>query len=288
MTQLQVDRWPATKHAAGVKLVAFDMDGTLLDDNRRIDGAFWGLAERLLAKGVAVCAASGRQHGALVRDFGDLSKQMILIAEGGAHVTIGEDLVSAEAIDPDVVRRAVVALRAMTIDHPLLGAVVSGLGEAFVERGERSFLDSVRIYYDRVTVVDDLLTIDRPVIKVAAFEPRSVRHSGLVALREVAGGQTVALSTEEWADLTRLGTSKGTAIRRVQRRLGIEPSACAAFGDNFNDLPMFEAVGMSFAMANAEPAVVSRAKYRAPSNNDRGVLKVLAYLLEAIDASSPV
>ena len=71
------------------------------------------------------------------------------------------------------------------------------------------------------------------------------------------------------------GVNKGEALRGVQRMLGIRPEECMAFGDYLNDCELLDAVGESYAMENAHPALKRIAKYIAPSNDEDGVMRVL-------------
>ena len=70
------------------------------------------------------------------------------------------------------------------------------------------------------------------------------------------------------------------AVRRLQERLGVAPKECAAFGDYLNDVEMLEAVGHSFAMANAHPAVKRVALEEVPPNTEYGVMRKLRELLD--------
>lgn len=76
-------------------------------------------------------------------------------------------------------------------------------------------------------------------------------------------------------DVTAVGTSKGNAIRDIQESLGIEKSQILAIGDAPNDLPMFEAVGIRIAMANAKPEIAKYCDETTGSNCEDGVAQVL-------------
>jgi hydroxymethylpyrimidine pyrophosphatase-like HAD family hydrolase len=71
---------------------------------------------------------------------------------------------------------------------------------------------------------------------------------------------------------------KGYGIRRACRLLGIDPSQVLAFGDGQNDLALFRAVGISVAVANADPSVQAPADLIAPSNREEGVAGMLTEL----------
>ena len=59
------------------------------------------------------------------------------------------------------------------------------------------------------------------------------------------------ISGKQWLDFTAFGVNKGNAIKAIQEKLGIDKTECIAFGDNYNDIEMFEAVGRSFGMSSA-------------------------------------
>jgi hydroxymethylpyrimidine pyrophosphatase-like HAD family hydrolase len=75
--------------------------------------------------------------------------------------------------------------------------------------------------------------------------------------------------------------TKGTALRTLQAGLEITPDETAVFGDYLNDLEMLDEATHSFAMTNAHPLVLDRARHIAPSNADHGVLQVIAQLVGA-------
>ena len=87
------------------------------------------------------------------------------------------------------------------------------------------------------------------------------------------------MSGANWADLQIRGVDKGSAVRDLQRFLGVDRSQTAVFGDAGNDLSMMSEGDLSFAMANASQDVVEASRFVAPSNNEAGVAQVLRTLL---------
>ena len=77
------------------------------------------------------------------------------------------------------------------------------------------------------------------------------------------------------------GVSKGSALERVSQIMGIDTADMAAFGDAPNDAEMLDTVGFGYMMANAVPEMREHARYVAPSNEDRGVLKVIDQIVAA-------
>jgi Cof subfamily protein (haloacid dehalogenase superfamily) len=91
-------------------------------------------------------------------------------------------------------------------------------------------------------------------------------------------------------DLLPPGVSKGWALERLARRLGISPAETMAIGDNWNDVAMFEWAGQAVVMANAAQDLRTMAKTRGwkqtPSNDDHGVAVVLEKALKQAPAST--
>ena len=81
-----------------IRLIAADMDGTLLDDRKEIHDHFWPLVDELFRRGVLFCPASGRQYHTLYREFGDVADEVVYIAENGAIVVKGREEGAAETL----------------------------------------------------------------------------------------------------------------------------------------------------------------------------------------------
>ncbi len=114
---------------------------------------------------------------------------------------------------------------------------------------------------------------------MALFDFGSAERTTAPALAPFAATHQVVVSGEHWVDVMNRTADKGAALRRLQRDLGITPAQTLVFGDYLNDLEMLDAAEWSFAMANAHPEVIGRARHLAPSNNDNGVLRTIARLL---------
>ena len=98
-------------------------------------------------------------------------------------------------------------------------------------------------------------------------------------LAHFADTHQYAISGANWADLQIRGVDKGSAVRDLQRFLGVDRSQTAVFGDAGNDMSMMSEGDLSFAMANASQDVIEAARFIAPSNNEAGVAQVLRALL---------
>ena len=266
--------------ADGIRLVVTDLDGTLLDDDKRIPDGLWDTLARLRERGVLFSPASGRQYATLAEQFAEVADGMVFIAENGTYVVRDGQELSSDPLEPAVVARIVAAVRRLAAGGVDLGAVVCGKRSAYVERADEPFLAEVARYYVRHRIVDDVTTVDDDILKVALFDFGSAERTTAPALAPFADTHQVVVSGEHWVDVMNRTANKGAALRRLQRELGITPAQTLVFGDYLNDLEMLDAAEWSFAMAGAHPEVVRRARHLAPSNNDNGVLRTIARVLD--------
>lgn len=262
-----------------IRLIAVDMDGTLLDAEDRIDPTLWPLLDELDRRGIAFCPASGRQYANLAARFAGVGDDVVFIAENGAYVARGGREVSADVLSDDVVGRVVSTVRELASSGADVGVVVCGKRSAYIERHDAAFIAECDTYYALLERVDDLLLVDDEILKVAVFDFGSAEATTAPALAPFRATHQVVVSGAHWVDVMNATTDKGAALRRVQAALGVTRAQTMAFGDYLNDLELLDAAEYSFAMADAHPTVVGRARYLAPSNRENGVVRTIAAVL---------
>lgn len=276
--QHDLAEFESLESAPDIRLIATDMDGTLLDEEKVIHDEFWPLIDQLHARGVTFCPASGRQYYSLRRQFDEIADELVFIAENGAYVVNGADgnEISADCLPLSQAQELVVAARGV----PHTGAVLCGKKSAYVESTEEPFLSEVRPYYARLELVDDLLAItDDEILKVAIYDSVSAERNVGAALADYRESVQVVVSGAHWLDLMSPAANKGNGLRRVQALLGVTPAQTLVFGDFLNDAEMMDAAEYSFAMANAHPDLLARARYRAPANTANGVVRTIRTVL---------
>lgn len=263
---------------ADIRLIVSDMDGTLLDEHGAVPERLWGQLTRLRERGIVFAPASGRQYAALHDLFERAIDGMCVIAENGSIVMQDGVEVSSVTIERDGAAAIVRTLRGLAADGADLGIVVCGKRGAVVERADQPFLDAAGEYFAALTVVDDLLAHDDDILKLAVID---FHDPVAVAAGLAAFGAThqIVVSSERWVDVMSRSIDKGVAVRALQDRLGVTPAQTAVFGDYLNDLQMMDAAEHSFAMANAHPTVLERARHTARSNREHGVVDAIERLL---------
>lgn len=264
----------------GIRLVVADMDGTLLDASSRVPDVFWSQLKTMRDRGVVFVPASGRQYATLERMFGRANTGGSYIAENGNLVVSDGRVVSVTGMDVSDVRRMVDAgLSALESGGHDIGMVLCTPDCAYASRREPAFLAEAGKYYARLELVPDLLDVPGTIIKVAVYDFGDAESTARDVFGPFRKSHQVVVSVPHWVDVMDRGTDKLRGVLALQRTLGIGPERTAVFGDYLNDLEMLSAGEWSFAMANSHPRLFEAAGYRAPSNVDLGVPRVLERLL---------
>lgn len=257
-----------------IKLVAADMDGTLLRTDKSMPEDTMAVIRALSQRGVRFAAASGRQYYNLCGLFPDAPADMLYISENGAMVFDGSGtLLDISEIPYEALLEPVRQVRAL----PDTYVILCGEKGAWLEADEPVFRENAAMYYTRLTRVQDVLEAakhDR-ICKIAIFHHKTIESAVYPSLLPFGERFQVALSGDSWVDLMLPGTNKGGAMRHIQQKLGLRLEECMAFGDYLNDLELMQAVGHAYGMEGGHPDLLAVCTHRAPSNDEDGVLRVL-------------
>jgi len=271
---------PPTDPRPDIRLIAADMDGTLLDQDDELHEHLWPLIDELSERGIVFCPASGRQYYNLLERFRDVADRVVFIAENGTYIVRDGQEVASDCLPGSAVADLVRTSRELTTTGVDAGVVVCGKNSAYVERADPRFRDQVMRFFSRVQVVSDLL--DAPsddALKVAFFDFGSAETTTAPALSSYQASLQVVVSGAHWVDVISQTANKGAAVRHLQQEMGIAKSQTMVFGDFLNDLQMMDTADYSFAMDNAHPMLREAARFIAPSNTQNGVVRTISTIL---------
>ena len=265
-----------------IKLVATDMDLTLLADDKSMPAGVDERIDALAKNGVLFCAASGRPALALRESFPAHHQDMALVADNGASVYLRDELVYRDLIDRDLYHEVLALATATEGSVPVLCA----FDDAYVLERDRCHEDVVSISYRSITYVESFEELDVDSNKISIYFPGwdSKQKNDEVYSPAFASRLYLTCAGNEWLDFMNIGVDKGSGIRHLAQHLGIDLSDIAAFGDTYNDIPMLDIVGHSYVMANAAEHMHDHGKFLAPSNNEAGVLTVIDHIVDAMGA----
>ncbi len=256
-----------------MKLVAADMDGTLLDSKGALDPKFFTLHEEMKEKGVTFVAASGRQYYNLNKLFDSIRDDIVFMAENGTYVVCRSEEWLVVDVPLEAAREVIREVRAIGGIYPIL----CGKKSAYIEDDDPGFVKQATTYYERCVRVPDLMEIaDDQVLKVAVYDREGSATHCLPLLRHFEASLKVVVSGKNWLDFCHRDANKGNALRMIQHRLCVGAEECLAFGDQMNDAEMLQAVTRGYAMENAVDELKRIATHLAPSNDEGGVLTVVA------------
>lgn len=254
------------------RLIALDMDGTLLDGESKVPEDFWPLLDRAKELGVVIAPASGRQLATLQNQFG---KDQSFIAENGTAIVHEGNLIDVSVLPTEAVYRILDGLDKLDISHDVVLCTPT-VGYVSEDASPDAFEQLEKYYYSRQAVPDLRAVVDdSEIIKVAIYCAAGTEEHIAPAMFEAIPDHNVAISGQAWLDIMPAGANKGIALHHMADKLGIPIEETAAFGDYLNDFELLQEAGTAVAMENAHPKLKEIADFIAPSNLDHGVIKVL-------------
>jgi len=260
------------------KLVATDLDGTLL----RSDGTVSARTREALAAATAAGAAhivvTGRAVPWTRHVLDDLGYDGLAVCGQGAQVYhAGEHrLLTSVTLDRQIAGLAIAKIEAET-GPLLLAASRDGLdGDVLVGPGYR--YEEGPLPYVPITSAEDLWSA--PLNKVYIQHPSLSDDALARVAHEAAGGLVgITMAGEGIVEILPLGLSKATGLSLAARRLGVKAADTIAFGDMPNDIAMFAWASYGVAMANAHAELKAVADEVTSSNDTDGIAVVLDRLL---------
>lgn len=265
-----------------IKLLASDMDGTLLDENGKVPEETFELIRELRKKGVIFAASSGRRYSTLRKFFEPVANEMDYVAALGAEVYADGKLL----LDREVFSHAsVLKLCELCASFDCLHIAVYDETRTYLLDDLSSYVREVDKDLPNAERVDDPPTADTGIIKISVCCERTddVMDMAYVLEREMGDLFSFMPSGSKWIDVTPSIVNKATGLDQLLRYRGIDPSEVMCFGDSMNDYHILRHVGYPMVMANARYAVRQTPGARViDSNAAHGVQQVMRELLESL------
>ncbi len=267
------------------RLIAFDMDGTLLDSKKCISGKVLEAMDRAAGEGRLIALSTGRSLAELVDYLPVLKQVRYLSCVSGGYVydCFEKRFICKSVMSDDIIHRLfeVSKLEDTMIQMQTEGTI---LNRHKVEIMEHFQIAVYKEMFKKVgTLVDD------------EFDYYDREHPGVVKLniyhtdseaRERTKARLSDLDTEQvYSEVTSLeftnrGVSKGSGLVNLCRNIGLDPAQAICVGDGENDIPALKAAGLGIAMGNASEKVKSSAGAVVSDNDHDGCAEaILKYLL---------
>ena len=267
-----------------IRLVALDIDGTLVDDDLHLSPRVVAAVREAARRGIAVVLATGRIATSALPYARELGLTLPVIASQGALVRempppgssrLGR-LLDHRPLPADVVRAALAWSRERGLVPHL-----NHLERMVVQADDPWADDYGRFEFGRVHLVPDLdAAVRSPVTKVIGVAEPPLPTASLGDARAAfAGRADVTVSHPMFLEFVAPGVSKGAALRRLAQRLRIEMADVLAAGDQLNDVEMVAAAGWGVAMPHAPAELLAVARVVAEPLDEDGLARVLEDLV---------
>lgn len=269
------------------ELICLDIDGTLLDDEKRLLPEVKEKVRQAAEKGMKIVLGSARMPAGVESIAKELGLECIMICDAGAYILKGEECIASRHLS------------------------AASMREVYEEYAERYGLN-MWIFRDRdwyITGMDDHIARE---IQIIGYDPQTVdaketadrwekEQTGPSKLlfaaeseqiRQIQGEIRAKLSLGTWPDIDVAcsldifleifpkGVDKGSALLEICRGLKIPAEKAIAFGDSEMDIPMIETAGLGVAMGNAAESLKKKADFVTITNNEAGVAYALDNLIQ--------
>ena len=285
-----------------IQLIASDMDGTLLNSEMEISEANITAIKKAQAAGIEFVVATGRsiEEAKPILDAAKISCRFI--TSNGAQIfdKNGENSFTL-GIDKDKLTQIIPVLRQHNIYFELftnnggftenidsrLASVAHWLKSTSPNLSEAEALATAKSHMTTLPIrqVNNFNeVVENSELKVLKVFAMGQRHDPALALAKQElnniAGLHVTSSGANNIEVNHIDAHKGASLKKMTDKLGIAMQDVAALGDNFNDVSMLQAAGLSIAMANGEAAVKQIAKQVTVANTQNGVAHAIDNILE--------
>lgn len=281
----------AQQSSKSYKMIAIDLDGTLLSPEGKVTERTKSAIHQCLAAGMLVCFATGRNWTESRTVLETVAHHDHAVFAGGAMVIDTRQQVTLHrtSVDPQLAREICAALEAA--GHAVLALQDTGATGVDYLVSDEIPLNAETEHWMTVTSAKV-----HPVPRLSSFEHEHTVRLGIVAPPDEAarvnedlnrrfGDRIFCLrifvpqASVEVLEIFDPAVNKWEGILHVARHHGVEPEQIIAIGDDVNDLPMLTRAGLGVAMGNARDEIKAAAKKVIGSNRDEGLAEFLEQLV---------
>ena len=270
-----------------IKLIATDMDGTILDSQGFLDlPRLEKILDRLEEKGIRFVIATGNEIHRVRQLLGHLTDRVVLIVANGAKIFENNQLIQVETWDDELVEKALTFFKGQECQNQF---VITSMNGGFVKDGTiftqlDKFMtpEMIELFYQRMNFVEELHPeLFGGVLKMSLVVGEDKTDQVQEDFNQVFNGHVQAVSSGYGClDIIQDGIHKAWALQELFKRWGIKSEEIMAFGDSENDVEMLELAGIAYAMENADEKAKAVATEIAPANSEGGVYQVLENWLD--------
>lgn len=258
------------------KLLAIDLDDTLLNDEGTISEINKTAIRRAENDGVRVVIVSGRSYASTKQYIQELELPSLTVSLNGAYIhdPVNNLIVAGFPIDKQITQQIIKDMKADRIHVNFYCE-----DRVFCRKPtEEALIYSKmnRIEIDYVDSLEELSSTEQAGKLLLYDKPERLKRIQDQLRKKYGDFLNITFSKPFFLEMTALNATKGAALLKLADIYGIEPMDVMAIGDSENDLSMIRSAGLGIAAGNARKAIRDEADYVTRSNNDNGV----AYAIE--------
>ncbi len=271
-----------------IKLIALDLDGTVLTDSNTLSDRVKRSLERAIQSGIEVVAASGRPYGSMPKNVLGIDGLNYSITSNGAAVhdnsgrRIHSSLISENDVisllkiteEFDLIFEAYVDGLTYTDSRYTANPLKYGCSEAYVDyvKASHGHIDNMREFiYNHRRELDS--------IEIVCTDAKKRAH-----IRQLVKDSTcefyITSSSENFIEFMDKSATKGNAVDWLCKHLDVKQEHTCACGNADNDADMIDQAGFGAAVENASKLCLDCADIIVPSNNNDGVARLIEIILD--------
>lgn len=264
-----------------IKLIASDMDGTLLDENTQVPPETYELIKKLRDKDIHFAVSSGRRYDTLCEMFAPVKDEMDFVASNGTQVYVDGELVDREVYSHASLLRLEKVVNMFDCLHLVLFDRTTSFlladYEVYEPEIDKDLPNARRVYGTPKPTVN--------ILKASVYcdNEEHLMDMSYALGRELGEDFVFAPSGCKWIDVMQKGVSKATGIEQVMMAHNITAQETMAFGDAMNDYEILRLVGHSCAMGNARYAIKQICNKTIGTNSQHAVQETMRQVLESLE-----
>ena len=275
-----------------IKLFAFDIDGTLLDNNSKVTYESREALKKLDDAGIKVVLASGRVFPSIKYNQKLLGITGPIVATNGSLISLdGREVYKSYYIEDNILKKLYEFCLEYKMDFHFYDEDNYYTNRLNLDRIKHLKIDNdfgMNYQVDLIIKNDPvsyLINQGKKAIKfqISGIDEKEISKEKIIDLLEKDFGEDlyITASGDSLLEIGNKNATKWTSIEEICDKLGIYTNEVAAIGDAYNDIPMVKGAGLGFAMGNAKDKLKEVADVIVADNESGGALEAVNYVLEA-------
>ncbi len=255
-----------------IKLIATDMDGTLLDNDSNLPNKIEEMLDFLETKEIPFVAASGRSLYSIEDKFGRLAERICIVSDNGALVKHKGDIVYSSVIP----KEDWMEIAETSLALPETSVVLIATDGAYKINRHETHTQALNDYFGYAKDIQSLDEVESEIIKVTLLSLNTTAENfETVLYPKYDDKYSLVYGAAIWIDFMNKEVHKANGLSKLLELYNVSADEAMAFGDYHNDIQMLQLVKHSHAVANAHDDVKAVANEIVEANIDNAVINTI-------------